>query len=138
MKRLFVTLGLAACLISFSSFANGRTYPEALASFFHSFAKAQNVNWTEVDGMMRIGFKLNGQEHFAYYSGTELLVVATEIKIENLPVQLQNDLAKYKDYTVSQTYVLEKDGVKEYCVVLDKGSKHLILKGRNKWKLCAQ
>lgn len=106
--------------------------------FFTPFAKAQNVNWTEVDGMMRIGFKLNGQEHFAYYSGTELLVVATEIKIENLPVQLQNDLAKYKDYTVSQTYVLEKDGVKEYCVVLDKGSKHLILKGRNKWKLCAQ
>ncbi len=138
MKRLFVILGLAACLISISSFAKDKTYPEALTSFFHTFHKAQNVNWTEVNGMLRIGFILDGQEHFAFYSGAELLVVATEIKTENLPAQLQNDLGKYKDYAVSQAYVLEKDGVKEYCVVLDKGPKHLILKGRNKWKLCVE
>ena len=134
MKRLFVTLGLAASLISFSSFAN-EISPDVWKSFYHSFSKAENISWTEVDGMMRIGFTLNGQQHFAYYSDDELLVVATEIKTEALPASLQKDLATYADYKVTQVYELEKNNSKEYCVVLDKDSKHFTLKGRNKWRV---
>lgn len=137
MKRLLVILGLITCLFTSSSYAR-KNYPEGLAHFFITFHKAQNVSWTEVEGLLRVGFTLDGQTHFAYYSGDELLVVATEIKTEDLPMSLQNDLTKYKDYTVSRTYVLEKDNVKEYCVVLDKGNKHLVVKGKEKWKVCLQ
>lgn len=137
MKRLFVILGLITCLFTSSSYAN-KNYPEGLASFFITFHKAQNVSWSEVEGLLRVGFTLDGQTHFAYYSGQELLVLATEIKTESLPMSLQNDLSKYKGFTVSQAYLLEKNNVKEYCVVLDKGNKHLVVKGKDKWKVCVQ
>ena len=65
MKRLFVTLGLAAMLIGTSSFAS--TDPQdALSTFYKNFRNAENVNWSDVDGLTRIGFTLHGQEQFAY------------------------------------------------------------------------
>jgi len=133
MKRLLLTLSLAACFIGSSSFANDNIAPEALKSFYQTFSKAENVSWTEADGMLRIGFTLNGQLHFAYYSDNELVVVATEIKTDELPAQMKNALTKYNGYTVSQAYVLEKNKTKEYCVVMNNGSHQIVLKGKHKW-----
>jgi uncharacterized protein YaiE (UPF0345 family) len=138
MKHLFVTLSLAACLISSSSFASGKITPDVWKTFYHTFSTAQDVTWTEVEGMLRIGFTLNGQQHFAYYSDGELVVVATAIKTEALPIQLQNDLAKYSGYVISEIYELGKNKTKEYYVVLDNASKHIVLKGTNKWSLYLQ
>jgi hypothetical protein len=134
MKRLFVTIGIAACLVGFSSFKT----PDVLASFFHTFKKAENVNWTEVDGMLRIGFTMNGSQRFAYYSDNELVVVATEIKQEELPAHLQSQLLKYSSYEVSQVYELESNNAKDYCVVLDNSSRHIVLKGKTKLRLSSE
>jgi hypothetical protein len=132
MKRLFL-ISLAACLFSLSSFANENGLPDVLKSFYNTFSEAKEVNWTDVDGMTRIGFMLNGQEHFAYYQDDELVVLAKKIETNLLPASLKDQLTKYKEYIVSKTYELDENGVKGYYVVLDKGVKHLILKGNKKW-----
>jgi hypothetical protein len=135
MKHLFFTVTLAACLFSLSAFASEKNLPDALNSFYKTFKNAQNVNWAEVDDMLRIGFTLNGRQEFAYYSNDELVVVATEIKVEELPATLKKQLSAYKAYTISQVYELAKNDVKEYCIVMDNPSKHLVLKGKKMWKL---
>jgi len=133
MKRLFVA-SLAACLLTLSSFANDKNLPDALQSFYNTFRSAQNVNWTEVNDMLRIGFVLDGHQMFAYYSNDELVVVASEIKAEELPETLRAQLSGYTGYVVTQAYALTKNKSKEYCVVMENASKRIILKGKNKWK----
>jgi len=133
MKRLFL-VSIAACLINLSSFASKKNIPEVLKSFYKTFQNAQNVNWTEVDNMIRIGFISNGHSQYAYYSNDELVVVATEIKINDLPETLIAQLADYKG-VVTQIYEMNKNNVKEYCVMLDTPSKHIILKGKNKLRV---
>jgi hypothetical protein len=132
MKRLLL-IGLTLCLFSFSSFANEDGLPDALKSFYNTFSEAKYVNWTDVDGMTRIAFMLNGCEHFAYYQGDQLVVLAKKIETETLPGVLKDQLTKYHGYTISETYELKENGDKAYYVVLDKGSKHVILKGTKKW-----
>src|SRR5689334_8468016 len=100
MKRFLLALSLAFSLISFSSFASDRD-PSVIKKFYHSFSAAENVNWTEVDGMMRIGFTIDGRPHYAYYSDDELVVVAKQIETSELPSSMQEQLKKYGAYTVS-------------------------------------
>lgn len=133
MKRLFLA-SLAACLLNLSSFANDNNVPDAVQSFYNTFRTAKNVNWSEVDDMLRIGFVLDGHQMFAYYSNDELVVVASEIKTEELPENLRAQLSEYNGYVVTQAYELTKNKSKEYCVVIENASKHIILKGKNKWK----
>ena len=130
MKRLFF-VSLAACLISLSSSASEKNVPPVLKSFYKTFYNAQNVNWTEVDNMIRIGFILNGHSKYAYYDNDELVVVATEIKTDELPKTLQDQLTAYKG-VVTQVYEMNKNNEKEYCVMLDSSSKHFVLKGKDK------
>jgi hypothetical protein len=135
MKRLFFSISLCTCLFSISAFANDGNLPDVLSSFYKTFQNAQNVNWIEVDDMLRIGFISNGHQKFAYYSNDELIVVATEIKVEELPTTLQAQLSPYKDFVVSHVYELVKNDVKEYCVMMQNDSKYITLKGKKAWKV---
>jgi len=131
MKRLFF-IGIAISFLGLSSFALEKNLPDSLKSFYKTFQNAQNVNWTEVDDMVRIGFTLNGHQQFAYYSNDELIVVATEITTGELPGEFKNQLEGYKGFVVSNVYMMNQDGMKEFCVVIDSPSKHIILKGKKK------
>lgn len=133
MKRLFF-VGLAACLITLSSFISEKNVPEVLNTFYKTFNNAQDVNWTEVDDMVRINFTLNGHSHHAYYMNATLVVVATEIQIEELPETLRFQLAELKG-TITEVYQMNKNNRKEYCVTLDTASKRIVLKGTNKWRV---
>lgn len=137
MKRLIFSVSLIACLFSVPASARDRNIPDALNSFYKTFKNAQNINWSQVDDMLRIGFTLDNRQQYAYYSGEELVVVATEIKAEALPEALKQQLAKdYKGFVISQAYELNKDGAKEYCVVVDDASRHITLKGKSKLTIC--
>ena len=138
MKRLFFTVSIVACLFSISASASTEGLPNVLNSFYKTFQNAQNISWTEVDDMLRIGFTLNGHQQFAYYSNDELVVVATEIKTEELPTTLKAQLSAYKEYTVSQVYELVRNNVKEYCVVMESPSKHIALKGKKALRICLE
>jgi hypothetical protein len=83
--------------------------------------------------MLRIGFTLNGHQQFAYYSGDELVVVATEIQARELPETLKKQLSEYKGI-VTQVYELDKNKVREYCALIESPSKRITLKGKNKWR----
>lgn len=133
MKRLFL-LGLVACLITLSSFASEKSIPDVLTTFYKTFSSAQDVNWTQVDDMIRINFKLNGHSHHAYYSNETLVVVATEIKAEELPETLKTQLTDYRG-TITETYEMKKNNRKEYCITLNTSSKRVVLKGINKWRI---
>ena len=135
MKHLFFTVALATCLFSLSAMATDKNLPDVLKSFYQTFQNAQNVNWTEVDDMLRIGFTVNGRQQFAYYSNDELVVVAKEIKSGELPQGMKAQLSAYKGYNITQVYELNKNNAKEYCAVMDSPSKHIVLKGKNKWKV---
>ncbi|MGZ3952121.1 MAG: hypothetical protein ACXVBZ_12030 [Flavisolibacter sp.] len=136
MKRVLFLSALFVCLSTLPSFASATNIPGALQSFFKTFRNAQNVNWTEVDDMLRVGFILDGQQEFAYYSNDELVVVAKEIKTEALPESLRTQLGQYSGYTVAQVFELDNNNSKEYCVMLESPSKHITLKGKTKWTVC--
>jgi hypothetical protein len=136
MKRLLSVATLFVCFSSFSSSASATNIPGALQSFFKTFREAKNVNWTEVDDMLRVGFVMDGRQEFAYYSNDELMVVAKEIKMEELPASLRSQLEQYRSYTVAQVFELDKNKSKEYCVMLESPAKHITLKGKNKWTVC--
>jgi hypothetical protein len=135
MKRLFFTIGMAVCLVSLSAFASEKNLPDVLKAFYKTFQNAQNVSWTEVDDMLRIGFTSNGHQQYAYYSNEELIVVATQIQVEELPESLKAQLSEYKEYSITKVYELNNNNVKEYCAVLDNSSNHFVLKGKSKWKV---
>lgn len=128
-------MSLALLLTGLTASAAGNSVPDVLQSFYRTFQNAQDVNWTTVDDLLRIGFTLDGHRKFAYYSNDELVVVATQIGIEDLPADLREQLQSYKDYQVSQLYRLVSGKTGGYCAVLDKGSKHVVLKGKNRWKV---
>lgn len=133
MKRLFIGLAAFACSIALSSFS---TKPASVPrTFYRQFHGATRVNWSDVDGMLRVAFYLNGQNQYAFYSGDELLVVATEIETQQLPATLRHDLHNYAGYTITQAYVLQSSGVKQYYVVLDNDTTHLTLQGKKHWKV---
>ena len=134
MKRLFFTATVFACLLSLSSFGSERNIPDVLQSFYKTFRNAQNVNWSEVNDMVRIGFTMNGREQFAYYSNDDLVVLATEITTEELPQNLKTQLSEYEGYGVTKTYQLTKNDAKEYCVIMQGPSK-ITLKGKKRWKV---
>lgn len=134
MKHFFFSVALLGFLAGFSSFAAETNVPNVLQSFYHTFKKAENVNWTKVDDMMRIGFTLNGQEHFAYYEEDKLVVLAKEIQLSELPARLQDPLTKYHGYSITKAYELNKEGTREYYLVLDNGTQHLVLNGTKKWR----
>jgi hypothetical protein len=62
-------------------------------------------------------------------------VVATEINVAELPEALKMQLSDYKEYSIMQVYELDQSKSKEYCVVLQSASKHIVLKGKNKWRV---
>ena len=136
MKHLFFMVSLVACLLGKPVLASDGNVPDVLILFYNTFQNAQNVSWSEVDDMLRIGFTLNGREQCAFYSKNELVVVATEIKVEELPDVLQQQLSFYTEYKVSQVYELNSNNVKEYCAVINNSGRRIALKGKNKWKLC--
>jgi hypothetical protein len=126
---------MAVCLVSLSAFASEKNLPDVLKTFYKTFQNAQNVSWTEVDDMLRIGFTSNGHQQYAYYSNEELIVVATQIQVEELPESLKAQLSEYKEYSIIKVYELNNNNVKEYCAVLDNSSNHFVLKGKSKWKV---
>lgn len=137
MKHLFFTLSLVACLFGSSAFAKKTHVPDVLPSFYKTFQNAQNVNWSEVGDMLRIGFTCNDRYQYAYYTNDELVVVATEIKVAELPEAMKQQLdEEYKGFAVSQVYELSRNDLKEYCVVIDSATKHITLKGKSKLRFC--
>ena len=131
MKRVFFVLGLLTVLFTNSSLANNdNSYPAFLKAFFKTFTKAENVSWTEVEGMIRISFLDEGKESHAYYNAAGFLVVATRpLLVNELPAALQSQLTKkYSTYSVSEVFEFKKDKSTEYYVVLGKEKKQIVLK----------
>ena len=126
MKRLIFSFSLALSLLSLSSFASDGNTPDVLNTFYKTFKSAENVNWSTVDDMLRIGFTSNGHQQYAYYSNDDLIVVATEIKAADLPLAMKQQLEEeYKGFAISTVYELNRNNLKEYCVVIDSATRHI-------------
>jgi hypothetical protein len=136
MKRIFLALTLAAALFTSSAFAADGKKSSIPQSFYARFHNAKDVQLTEVDGMIRVGFMLDGVANYAYYGdGGELLVVTRQLAINDLPVSLQSSLQKnYAGYTITDVYFFTTDEKSEYYVVLENSKKKITLNSTgNKW-----
>ena len=138
MRQLIIAFTLIASVYTTKSFAAEKNIsPIVMETFHHSFKDAKNVTWEETNGLIRVNFMSEGKESYAYYTNEgELMVVAKQVSITELPNGLQTDLKnKYSDYTVINVYSLESDDHNEFCVVLSKDNKTLTLQGSyKKWR----
>jgi hypothetical protein len=134
MKRIFLALTLAAALFTTSAFAADGKKSSIPQSFYTRFQNAKDVQSTEVDGMTRISFIVDGVVTYAYYgSSSELLVVTRQLAIKDLPESLQSGLQKnYTEFAITDVYLFTTDDKSEYYVVVENSKKKITLNSTGK------
>ena len=139
MKRSFMALCLFALSVFNSGFASGTDINNSvLQSFYMSFAGAKEVSASELNGMIRISFKMDDEIKYAYYTpDAELVVVTKQITLSELPKSLQNDYKNaYAGYFIADIYQFSNDNGTEYYLVIKNETSRLVLKSDSrKWKV---
>jgi hypothetical protein len=139
MKHLLIAFSLLACLFSTSAFAgNNDVTPVIEQSFHQTFSDATQVSWTHVNDFYRVGFLVNGTEHFAYYNNSgELIVVAKEIEMSKLPKALREDFQKrYNNNSTAQVFQFDNDEGRQYYLLMSEDTKQVTLKAvGKKWEM---
>src|SRR5579862_4281525 len=107
------------------------------SSFNKDFVSASNVSWNKGKDFVRATFTMSGQIIFAYYNNSgELIASARNIRSEQLPINLLNNLKKgYSNYWISELFEMDRDGQALYYVTLENADETLILKSTssNDW-----
>jgi len=138
MKRLFVTLAVIAVLMTGSSFAADGISKAVPQSFFTTFNGASKISTDQINGMTRVSFIMDEQQHYAYYNTSgELVVVSKQISFDDLPKALRADYKKsYSNYFVADVLEFSNEDGREYYIVLNDGAVKLVMKSAsNKWKV---
>ena len=138
MKRLFVTLAVIAVLMTGSSFAADGISKAVPQSFFTTFNGASKISTDQINGMTRVSFIMDEQQHYAYYNTSgELVVVSKQISFDDLPKALRADYKKsYSNYFIADVLEFSNEDGREYYIVLNDGAVKLVMKSAsNKWKV---
>ncbi|MFL5771683.1 MAG: hypothetical protein ACJ75F_00905 [Flavisolibacter sp.] len=137
MKRLFVTLAVVT-LFTVNSFAADGISHKVPQSFYITFNGASKISTDVVNGLTRISFILDEQQHYAYYNASgELVVLTKQIGFDDLPRALRQDYKKtYNNYFISDVLEVSNDDVDEFYLVLKNGSEKVVLKSASdKWNV---
>ena len=96
MKLLFFALSLAFTVATTSANAvDSKTIPAIMKSFGAKFPTAKDIKWNNTEDFLIVEFKMNSTLNFAYYNQeSELIVLATPIRVSELNASLQKQLAK--------------------------------------------
>ena len=138
MKRLFVTLAVLTVLMTGSSFAADGISKAIPQSFYTTFNGASKISTDQVNGMTRVSFIMEEQQHYAYYNASgELVVLTKQISFDDLPKALRADYKKsYSNYFIADVLEFSSEDGSDYYIVLRDGSEKLVLKSAsNKWKV---
>ena len=138
ISGLLMSLFFAACFAAGDKHKEG-TNQLALASFRMDFTGAQNVSWSRVNGLDKVGFSYNGQVLFAYYQPDGQLVAASRnLLSDQLPIKLQISLRKdFPAYWITELFEMSVEGETSYFISLQDVTKTVILKSNvfMEWEL---
>jgi hypothetical protein len=135
MKRIILAISFGIITIGASAFT-GNDKAAIPSSFYSTFGNVQQVQSEWVKGMIRVSFIRDQHASFAYYDVEgNLLVSSTQLRVNELPNSLQEELIiYYNDWFVVDTYKCDKDGAVDYFVVLKKDGKEKVMKGKGRWR----
>lgn len=139
MKRLLVTLIIAFCFLSFSSFAKKiDVAPAALEAFQTNFKHATDVNWSASQNYYKANFVMNGQYISAYYTPQgELLALSKNIRSTDLPLMLQVQLKKnYGNFWITDLFEISNEQGTTYYITLENADTEIVLNSisTSNWK----
>jgi hypothetical protein len=138
MKQILITLSVV--ISSFFAQATDKIVsPSIETTFENRFSAATNTFWTEVNGLYKAAFVLDGRAMSAFFNGeAELIAVTKNISTAELPEGLRSQLQKeLSNAWISELFVMSTNEGDQYYVNLEGAHSRKILKSENnkKWSL---
>ena len=138
MKSLFITLTIFSSSLFTTAFANeGKTSPNAIASFESTFTGATEISWKNLGAISKVSFTVDGICTAAYYNTDGDLVATTRnISSSELPSQLRKGLLKeLKNHWITELFVMTTTEGSTYYVNLEDANTKVVMKSANgkKW-----
>ena len=134
MKKKIAGLALLALILTTTTFAKNiddkQVNNKVVAAFNQQFSQASDLKWSKTANYVEVSFKMNDQFMFAYFAETgELLGIARNIVVNQLPINLQADIKKaYASSWVTELFEMAKDGETTYYITLENADQKVSLK----------
>ncbi|RYY39260.1 MAG: hypothetical protein EOO08_11190 [Chitinophagaceae bacterium] len=139
MKTIIIALSLISSLFfNKLSAAPREENPVVLAAFQTRFAAAQDAEWTELNGLYKVRFTLDGTVSSAYFNNEGILVAMThQLSPASLPAALRASLrSEMAGRWVTELFVVETEKGRTWYVTLENADEKLVLQSAagRKWK----
>ncbi|OOQ62120.1 hypothetical protein [Mucilaginibacter pedocola] len=142
MKKIFLTIALAASLLTVNTYAatfkaedgTENVSYAALTKFNNDYAGAENVSWKVSNNFQKVTFTLDGTKMSAFYNlRGEVMGVTQNVQFNALPEKARKEIAaKYEGYFAKEVIKLEtgEDSFDNtvYFVDLAKDGKELLVR----------
>jgi hypothetical protein len=131
MKRIIASFLFSTILFGNICFANDSKIPQTvLSSFKTKFQDAQSISWSDTKEFYKVGFSLNGQAYYAFYSHEgSFVALSRQVDVTQMPLLLQQNLQKkYGKFTVHSIVQMEQDDAFAYYADLQGEKINLIVK----------
>ena len=133
MKSIFFAICMMVTILSQSSQAAEPTAtPNVVHAFETTFQNAEDAQWSVVENLYKVSFKMDNREMFAFFNSKgELVVVAKYLKIAQLPKAAQKKLAAVaKDYSITEVFEINDGEESKYYATLDNGSTQKVVESK--------
>ena len=110
--------------------------PNVVHAFETTFQNAEDAQWSVVENLYKVSFKMDNREMFAYFNSKgELVVVAKYLKIAQLPKAAQKKLSvAAQGYTISEVFeVNDGEESKFYATLTDGSTKKVVESTGSSW-----
>ena len=137
MKSIFLAICMMVTILSQSSqAAEPKANRNVVHAFETTFQNAEDAQWSVVEHLYKVRFKMDNREMFAFFNSRgELVAAAKYLKISQLPKAAQNRLTETaKGYTISEVFELnDGEETKYYAALLDGSTKKVVESTGGSW-----
>lgn len=138
MKKIILALALLLTITVSRTFAGEDVNQNVLTAFNKKFIDAKNVQWKNVNHIVKATFALDGQTLFAYYKETgEEIAVSRNLASSQLPLNLMSDIKRrYNDFRIADLFEVAAYGETTYYITIEHNDHTTTLKsdGINNWE----
>ncbi|MBA4166452.1 MAG: hypothetical protein H0X41_02720 [Chitinophagaceae bacterium] len=131
MKKIIV-LALVLTALATTAFSNNsdNINRQALNTFSKNYINPQDVQWESLDGYLKVTFKIDGQQLFAYYrEDGEQFAVTRNILSTQLPISLSAELkSKCNNQWLTELFEISSNGETTYFATLNSADKVTVLR----------
>lgn len=137
MKSIFLAICMMVTIFSQSSqAAEPKASPNAVRAFETTFQNAEDAQWSVVENLYKVSFKIDNRPMLAFFNNNgELVVVAKYLKISQLPKAAQKKLTETaKGYTISEVFEInDGEESKFYAALIDGTTKKVVESTGGSW-----